>query len=143
MCSWWSAILCIRHPMDKSTIVRNHSGTNDFWNFNWWNMYPLAGVVWWCWSMPCVRQQLHEQVYIFVLCIHFWYEFKETLFIFRYMLALALIGKVCSIVFFFGAWWCYIPPKQVDANKSETSTQQIVLNGSSLNSVQSAETERY
>uniref|UniRef100_A0A2M4DPC2 Putative organic anion transporter n=1 Tax=Anopheles darlingi TaxID=43151 RepID=A0A2M4DPC2_ANODA len=29
----------------------------------------------------------------------------------KYMLLLALIGKACSILFFFGAWFYYIPPK--------------------------------
>ncbi|KPJ00330.1 Solute carrier organic anion transporter family member 4A1 [Papilio xuthus] len=28
----------------------------------------------------------------------------------RYMLALALVGKLCSLVFFFLAWWFYRPP---------------------------------
>ncbi|XP_072947607.1 solute carrier organic anion transporter family member 4A1 [Epargyreus clarus] len=28
----------------------------------------------------------------------------------RYMLALALVGKLCSLLFFFLAWWCYKPP---------------------------------
>lgn len=27
------------------------------------------------------------------------------------MLLLALVGKACSILFFFGAWFYYIPPK--------------------------------
>lgn len=26
------------------------------------------------------------------------------------MLALAFIGKTASLLFFFLAWWCYIPP---------------------------------
>lgn len=28
------------------------------------------------------------------------------------MMGLAFIGKFCSILFFLGAWWFYIPPKQ-------------------------------
>ncbi|XP_041975302.1 solute carrier organic anion transporter family member 4A1 isoform X2 [Aricia agestis] len=28
----------------------------------------------------------------------------------RYMLAIALVGKLCSVLFFFLAWWCYRPP---------------------------------
>lgn len=34
----------------------------------------------------------------------------------RYMLALALAAKLCSTIFFFGAWWSYIPPKQMQKN---------------------------
>lgn len=29
-----------------------------------------------------------------------------------YMWLLALIGKLCSVVFFFGAWWFYVPPSK-------------------------------
>lgn len=36
----------------------------------------------------------------------------------RYMLLLALAAKLCSTIFFFGAWWCYIPPKQMQTNKA-------------------------
>lgn len=43
------------------------------------------------------------------------------------MLALALIGKICSIVFFFGAWWCYIPPKTGDPQPLVTIDQQVVV----------------
>lgn len=32
------------------------------------------------------------------------------------MWILALIGKMCSVIFFFGAWWFYIPPKIIDEN---------------------------
>ncbi|CAK1601566.1 unnamed protein product [Parnassius mnemosyne] len=34
----------------------------------------------------------------------------------RYMLALALVGKLCSVVFFFLAWWCYRPPGGKNGN---------------------------
>lgn len=34
----------------------------------------------------------------------------------QYMLWLALIAKVCSTVFFFGASWSYVPPKQLKSN---------------------------
>ena len=32
----------------------------------------------------------------------------------RYMWILALTGKLCSVVFFFSAWWFYIPPKDIE-----------------------------
>ncbi|XP_011292793.2 solute carrier organic anion transporter family member 4A1 [Musca domestica] len=31
----------------------------------------------------------------------------------RYMWMLALTGKLCSVAFFFAAWWFYIPPKEM------------------------------
>ncbi|GBP12346.1 Solute carrier organic anion transporter family member 4C1 [Eumeta japonica] len=34
----------------------------------------------------------------------------------RYMLALALIGKLCSVLFFFLAWWFYKPPGSKSSN---------------------------
>lgn len=34
----------------------------------------------------------------------------------RYMLALALVGKFCSVLFFFLAWWFYRPPGGVNNN---------------------------
>lgn len=52
----------------------------------------------------------------------------------RYMLALAAIGKVCSILFFFGAWWCYIPPKQVAAHTADETDHPVpVLNNVNVN----------
>lgn len=45
---------------------------------------------------------------------------------FRYMLSLAFIGKACSILFFFGAWWCYIPPKQLqNGEKIDQKTSNL------------------
>ncbi|GAB0098809.1 Solute carrier organic anion transporter family member [Sergentomyia squamirostris] len=35
----------------------------------------------------------------------------DNIYMSRYMLALAFIGKICSVIFFLGAWWFYIPPK--------------------------------
>lgn len=32
------------------------------------------------------------------------------MYFYRYMLALAFIGKAASLLFFFLAWWFYIPP---------------------------------
>ncbi|XP_050680474.1 solute carrier organic anion transporter family member 4A1 isoform X2 [Leptidea sinapis] len=48
----------------------------------------------------------------------------------RYMLALALAGKLCSLIFFFLAWWCYRPPKNtvapsIDLTQSEKSNGTI------------------
>lgn len=45
------------------------------------------------------------------------YYIKYFCFAYRYMLSLALIGKACSVMFFFGAWWCYVPPKQTKADE--------------------------
>ncbi|VVC94929.1 unnamed protein product [Leptidea sinapis] len=47
-----------------------------------------------------------------------------------YMLALALAGKLCSLIFFFLAWWCYRPPKNtvapsIDLTQSEKSNGTI------------------
>lgn len=47
--------------------------------------------------------------------------------LFRYMLALAFIGKLCSIVFFFGAWWFYIPPKKVDFSREDAPNNDVVV----------------
>lgn len=60
--------------------------------------------------------------------------FSLRFFVRRYMLALAAIGKVCSILFFFGAWWCYIPPKQVAAHSADEADQPVpVLNNMNVN----------
>lgn len=39
-------------------------------------------------------------------------ESELTFYLFSYMWLLALIGKLCSVVFFFGAWWFYVPPSK-------------------------------
>lgn len=31
------------------------------------------------------------------------------------MLYLALSAKLCSTIFFFGAWWFYVPPKHIQS----------------------------
>lgn len=67
------------------------------------------------------------------------------------MLALAAIGKTCSILFFFGAWWCYIPPKHLDSQHdlALTMDQQhvAVLNNGNTNhtvaSNSSTDNDRY
>lgn len=57
------------------------------------------------------------------------------------MLALALIGKACSIVFFFGAWWYYVPPKTNSTNNEE---QQVCANGNGhINLAHTNDIERY
>ncbi|XP_038207850.1 solute carrier organic anion transporter family member 4A1 isoform X1 [Zerene cesonia] len=47
----------------------------------------------------------------------------------RYMLALAAIGKLCTVIFFFLAWWCYHPgPKAqppLDLAQSEKSNGTV------------------
>ena len=40
----------------------------------------------------------------------------------RYMLLLALTGKVCSVLFFFLAWFYYIPPKVGDLKLAQNGT---------------------
>ncbi|XP_013188543.2 solute carrier organic anion transporter family member 4A1 [Amyelois transitella] len=44
----------------------------------------------------------------------------------RYMLALALIGKLCSILFFFLAWWFYRPPGGKSGNAVLPSVDLVV-----------------
>uniref|UniRef100_A0A182TU24 Solute carrier organic anion transporter family member n=1 Tax=Anopheles melas TaxID=34690 RepID=A0A182TU24_9DIPT len=46
----------------------------------------------------------------------------DNAFMSKYMLLLALIGKACSILFFFGAWFYYIPPKTI--TNGDTATHQ-------------------
>lgn len=48
-------------------------------------------------------------------------------FFFRYMLYLALSAKLCSSIFFFGAWWSYIPPKHIQQSADDELT--VDLNG--------------
>lgn len=36
------------------------------------------------------------------------------------MLYLALSAKLCSTIFFFGAWWSYIPPKHMQQNNGQS-----------------------
>ena len=50
----------------------------------------------------------------------------------RYMLYLALTAKLCSTIFFFGAWWSYIPPKHIQHNeqfeiKMENEPEQEIM----------------
>uniref|UniRef100_A0AAG5DGR6 Solute carrier organic anion transporter family member n=2 Tax=Anopheles atroparvus TaxID=41427 RepID=A0AAG5DGR6_ANOAO len=55
----------------------------------------------------------------------------DNAFMSKYMLLLALIGKACSILFFFGAWFYYIPPKSVandDTHKQEVQ-KKLTANG--------------
>lgn len=53
----------------------------------------------------------------------------DNLYMSRYMLALAFIGKAASLLFFFLAWWTYIPPgsKRTDQNSREEPTATLVL----------------
>nr|XP_040237134.2 solute carrier organic anion transporter family member 4A1 [Anopheles coluzzii] len=46
----------------------------------------------------------------------------DNAFMSKYMLLLALVGKACSILFFFGAWFYYIPPKTI--TNGDTATHQ-------------------
>ncbi|KAH8411956.1 hypothetical protein KR222_003624 [Zaprionus bogoriensis] len=47
----------------------------------------------------------------------------DNFYISRYMWLLALIGKVCSVVFFLGAWWCYVPPSKDAAHDSKKNAE--------------------
>ncbi|KAL0851611.1 hypothetical protein ABMA28_007390 [Loxostege sticticalis] len=44
----------------------------------------------------------------------------------RYMLALALVGKLCSVLFFFLAWWFYRPPGGKNSNAVVPSVDLVV-----------------
>lgn len=49
---------------------------------------------------------------------------------FRYMLALALVGKLCSLLFFFFAWWFYRPPAAKN-NNAVSPAADLVLHDKS------------
>ncbi|XP_062547204.1 solute carrier organic anion transporter family member 4A1 isoform X2 [Armigeres subalbatus] len=61
----------------------------------------------------------------------------DNAFMSKYMLLLALIGKACSILFFFGAWFYYIPPKAM-ANGEEdfSSDKKQQVNGDAAHHVE-------
>lgn len=52
---------------------------------------------------------------------------------FRYMLALAFIGKAASLLFFFLAWWTYIPPgsRGIGQNSQQQATATLTLSNTS------------
>lgn len=52
------------------------------------------------------------------------YAHRLSLSFFSYMLALAFIGKAASLLFFFLAWWSYIPPvgKTIGPNSRQETT---------------------
>ncbi|KPJ15355.1 Solute carrier organic anion transporter family member 4A1 [Papilio machaon] len=51
----------------------------------------------------------------------------------RYMLALALVGKLCSLVFFFLAWWFYRPPGGKSGNGVVPAIDLLVTDKRSTN----------
>ncbi|XP_055710573.1 solute carrier organic anion transporter family member 4A1 [Phlebotomus papatasi] len=53
----------------------------------------------------------------------------DNLYMSRYMLALAFIGKICSVIFFLGAWWFYIPPKTSASVVVAKQLQVAAVNG--------------
>ncbi|XP_058818487.1 solute carrier organic anion transporter family member 4A1 [Topomyia yanbarensis] len=53
----------------------------------------------------------------------------DNAFMSKYMLLLALIGKACSVVFFFGAWFYYIPPKAVRNGSEDDTNKMQQVNG--------------
>jgi hypothetical protein len=44
----------------------------------------------------------------------------------KYMLLLALIGKTCSVLFFFFSWFYYIPPKINPAENELSAADKYV-----------------
>lgn len=56
------------------------------------------------------------------------------------MLALAFVGKLCSVVFFFLAWWFYKPPgSSKNGNAVVPSVDLIVTNDKDNNPVGNGE----
>ncbi|XP_053695450.1 solute carrier organic anion transporter family member 4A1 [Sabethes cyaneus] len=55
----------------------------------------------------------------------------DNAFMSKYMLLLALVGKACSIIFFFGAWFYYIPPKATHNGTDKDSCKKQQVNGES------------
>lgn len=49
------------------------------------------------------------------------------------MLALAFIGKAASLLFFFLAWWTYVPPstRGIDQNSRQQTTATLMLSDTS------------
>ncbi|XP_061385578.1 solute carrier organic anion transporter family member 4A1 isoform X1 [Danaus plexippus] len=54
----------------------------------------------------------------------------DNLYMSRYMLALALVGKLCSLLFFFFAWWFYRPPAAKN-NNAVSPAADLVLHDKS------------
>ncbi|XP_055547959.1 solute carrier organic anion transporter family member 4A1 [Wyeomyia smithii] len=50
----------------------------------------------------------------------------------KYMLLLALVGKACSVIFFFGAWFYYIPPKAIHNGGDDEARGKQQVNGESI-----------
>uniref|UniRef100_A0A1I8PGJ0 Solute carrier organic anion transporter family member n=1 Tax=Stomoxys calcitrans TaxID=35570 RepID=A0A1I8PGJ0_STOCA len=55
----------------------------------------------------------------------------------RYMWILALTGKLCSVTFFFAAWWFYIPPKQVSHDEGCENAEDCNRTASPISTVES------
>lgn len=51
----------------------------------------------------------------------------------KYMLLLALIGKLCSILFFFLSWFYYIPPKVSDIYQGDEKKREVYIKKESEN----------
>ncbi|XP_030241130.1 solute carrier organic anion transporter family member 4A1 [Drosophila navojoa] len=47
----------------------------------------------------------------------------DNFYISRYMWLLALVGKLCSVLFFLGAWWFYKPPSEPSNAKKENQSE--------------------
>ncbi|XP_049279584.1 solute carrier organic anion transporter family member 4A1 [Anopheles funestus] len=62
----------------------------------------------------------------------------DNAFMSKYMLLLALIGKACSILFFFGAWFYYIPPKVItngDSHQQQDAPNQKLTSNGHINPI--------
>lgn len=69
-------------------------------------------------STPCA--------YVWCVCVILYILYKcVCVCVRRYMLALAFIGKAASLLFFFLAWWTYVPPKSRD--EDQNSRQRATL----------------
>lgn len=63
----------------------------------------------------------------------------------RYMLSLALMGKMLSILFFFLAWFFYIPPKISPEDQADIEKQQMpqITTTANGNKVANHDLEKY
>lgn len=53
---------------------------------------------------------------------------------FRYMMALALIAKAGSLLFFFLSWWFYKPPQNTKVMAAQTPSVHLVQSENKPNS---------
>lgn len=51
------------------------------------------------------------------------------------MFGIAVIGKACSLFFFFCSWWFYVPPSDVKMLPTEQKTEYNVKRGEISNGI--------